>query len=130
MHNVTKDLTIGLDADRPGALAKVFEAIAQAAINVEGYAEIGGTLHILTSDPAATRRALTSAGLRVQNEEEVVTGGVPDQPGAAGRIFRSIANANVNVTFSYVATGNRLVIGANNVAKVAEIFATAAAVTR
>jgi hypothetical protein len=47
MHMLMKDLTIDLGADRPGLLAKAFETIAKANINVEGYAEIAGTLHVL-----------------------------------------------------------------------------------
>ena len=130
MHTVMKDLTINLDADRPGTLASIFETMAKAGINVEGYAEIGGTFHVLTSDAAATRRTLNAAGIRVHKEEDVVAGAVPDQPGVAAKIFRTIADANVNVTFSYVATGNRLVIGASNLSKVADILAKEASIAR
>jgi hypothetical protein len=129
MHTLMKDLTIDLGADRPGALAKAFEAIAKAGINVDGYAEIGGTLHVLTADTAATRRALEPTGFRVQKEEEVAVADVQDRPGVAANIFRHIADANVNVPFSYVATGNRMVIGASNVSKVAEVLSKEATVT-
>jgi hypothetical protein len=122
MHMLMKDLTIDLGADRPGMLAKAFETIAKANINVDGYAEIGGTLHVLTPDAAATRRALEPAGIHVQREEEVAVGHVEDHPGVAASIFRHIADADVNVTFSYVATGNRMIIGSNNVPKLAEIL--------
>jgi hypothetical protein len=125
-----KDLTIDLGADRPGALAKAFETIAKAGINVDGYAESGGTLHVLTADAAATRRALEPAGFPVQKEEEVAVVTVEDHPGVAANIFRHIADADVNVMFSYVATGNRMIIGASNVPKVAEILSKEIAVTR
>lgn len=130
MHTLMKDLTIDLGTDRPGTLAKAFDAIAKAKINIDGYAEIGGTLHVLTNDAAATRRALEPAGFRVKKEEEVAVAPVPDQPGVAANIFRQVADANVNVTFSYVATGNRLVIGATDVRKVGEILHKEAAATR
>jgi hypothetical protein len=130
MHSVKKELTIDLGADRPGSLAKAFEAIAKAGINVNGYAEVGGTLHLLTPDAAATRRALETAGLGAQQEEEVVLVDVADHPGVAAKIFRHIADANVNVKYSYVATSNRIIIGASNVAKVAEIFAKETAITQ
>lgn len=129
MPTLMKDLTIDLGADRPGALAKAFEAIASAAINVEGYSETGGTLHVLTSDAPATRRALEAAGFRVRKEEDVAVATVENRPGVAAKIFRRIADQNANVTFSYVATGNRLIIGASNVQKVAEILAKEAATT-
>lgn len=128
MHTLMKDLTVELGTDRPGTLAKAFETIARAGINVEGYAEIGGTLHLLAQDPAASRRALESGGFRVTSEDEVAVVDVADRPGVAANIFRHIADANVNVTFSYVANGTRLAIGASNAAKVAEILSKQAAV--
>ena len=66
----------------------------------------------------------------MQKEEEVAVVSVEDRPGVAANIFRNIAGANVNVTFSYVATGNRLIIGASSLAKVSEILAKEATVTR
>ena len=130
MHTSMKDLTVDLGADRPGALAKAFDAIAKAGINIEGYAEIGGTLHVLTADAAATRKALEPAGFRVQKEEAVAVVSAEDRPGVAANIFRHIADANVNVPFSYVATGNRVVIGAPDAAQVGEILSKAVVVGR
>jgi hypothetical protein len=121
MQTLAKDFTIKLQDDRPGALAKAFEAIAKTGVNVEGYSETDGTLHVLTNDAAATRQALEAAALKVSREEDVVVADVTDRPGVAASIFRQIADANVNVTFSYVATNNRVVIGASNVARAAEI---------
>jgi hypothetical protein len=121
MQTLAKDFTVKLQDDRPGALAKAFEAIAKTGVNVDGYSETEGTLHVLTSDPASARKALETAGLKVSREDEVVVAEVQDRPGVAANIFRQIADANVNVTFSYVATNNRVVIGATNVAKAAEI---------
>ncbi len=121
MQTLAKDFTIKLSDDRPGALAKAFEAIAKTGVNVEGYSETDGTLHVVTTDAAAARKALEAAGLTVSRDEEVVVAEVADRPGVAANIFRQIADANVNVTFSYVATNNRIVIGASNVARAAEI---------
>ena len=130
MHTLMKDLSIDLGADRPGTLAKAFDTIARAGINIDGYAAIGGTLHVLTPDTAATRRALEPAGFPVQKEEEVAVVDLEDRPGVAANIFRHIADANVNVTYSYVAPGNRMIIGASNVPKVAEILSKEVGVTR
>ena len=35
---------------------------------------------------------------------------VEDEPGAAAGVFQRIANAHINVRYTYLATGNRLVI--------------------
>jgi hypothetical protein len=129
MPTLAKDFTIKLQNDRPGTLAKAFDAVAKAGINIEGYAEIEGTLHVVTQDAAATRKAFESVGLTVSREDDVVVADVVDRPGVAASIFRQIADANVNVTTSYVATNNRIVVGATNLAKVQEITAKQAAIT-
>lgn len=128
MHKLMKDLTVELGADRPGTLGKAFDTIAKAGINVEGFAEIAGTLHVLTGDPARTRGALESGGFRVRAEDEVVVVDVSDRPGVAAAIFRQLGDADVNVGFAYVATNNRLTVGTANVAKAAEIIGRAGAI--
>ncbi len=130
MQTTMKDLNIALGADRPGALAKAFDTIAKAGVNIDGFAEVAGTLHVLTPDVVATRRALEPAGFTVQKEEEVAVVKIEDRPGAAANVFRHIADANVNVTFSYVATGNRMIIGATNVSKVTDVLSKEVTVTR
>jgi len=121
MQNVATDLTITLQQDRPGMLAQVAEAIGKAGVNIEGYAEIAGVVHLLTKDAAAARRALETAGIQVQSAQQVLVVAVENKPGAAARMLRGIAEEGVNVTFSYVAANNRLVIGVSNVRKAAEL---------
>jgi hypothetical protein len=122
MTNLATDLTLTLTADRPGTLAAVLEAVAKARVNIEGYAEVEGILHLLVKDSAATRRALEGAGFQVREEKEVVLLDVQDKPGVAAGIFRRIADANVNVNFSYLATNNRIIVGAESAPKVADLF--------
>jgi hypothetical protein len=40
----------------------------------------------------------------------VVVVPVEDEPGAAAGVFQRIADAHINVRYTYLATGNRLVI--------------------
>src|SRR5262245_34085131 len=123
MHNRMKDLTIDLEPDRPGTLGRAFEAVAKAKINVEGYAAIGGTFHLLTNDSGATRRALESGHFRISREEDVVVFGLGDRPGVAASLFQHLGDAGVNISFSYVAAGARVVVGAADVAKAADVIA-------
>lgn len=127
MQRLMKDLTVELEADRPGTLGQAFDTIAKSGINMEGFAEIAGSLHILTGDAAATRRALESGGFHVTHDDDVVVLDVPDRPGVAASVFRQLGEANVNVTFAYVATGNRLIIGSANAAKAGEVVSRAGA---
>ncbi len=73
---------------------------------------MGGVVHVLVTDLVATRKCLSEAGLREVQEQDVVVIPVHDEPGAAAKIFQRIADAHINVRYSYLATGNRLVISA------------------
>ena len=75
----------------------------------------------------ATRRALESAGFKISTEQPVVVIDVEDKPGASASLYRRIADANVNVNLTYVATNNRLVVGADNIQKVKEALTKEAA---
>src|SRR5262245_46540361 len=123
MHHRMKDLTIELGPDRPGTLGRAFETIAKANINVEGFTEVGGTLQLLTKDSGATRKALESADFRITRENDVVVVELADRPGIAASLFRHLGDAGVNVAYSYVATGTRVVIGSADVAKTADVVA-------
>ncbi|TMG51034.1 MAG: hypothetical protein E6H91_03885 [Chloroflexi bacterium] len=118
MQTTAKDLAIDLGQDRPGVIAKAFDAIAKANINVDGYCETGqGILHVLTKDPAATRRAVEGAGFKVREERDVVVADVADRPGTAVQIFRQIADAEVNIDLTYSLASARLVVGSKDFAK-------------
>jgi len=112
-HEAT-DLAVTLPEDRPGMLAKALQAVSAAGINLEGHAEMGGVVHVLTTDLTATRDALEAEGFRVVKAQQVVLVEVEDRPGSAARIFHRVADAKVNIRFSYLATRNRLVIGADD----------------
>ena len=112
--HVAADLAVELEADRPGALAKAITTVAAAGINIDGYAEMNGVVHILTTDLADARKALDAAGFHEVQEQDVVVVPVSNEPGAAARVFQRIAEAHINVRYSYLATGNRLVIASSN----------------
>lgn len=112
--HVAADLAVELEADRPGALAKAISCIGAAGINIDGYSEMNGVVHVLTTDLPATRRCLSDAGFHEMQEQDVVVVPVSNEPGAAARVFQKIAEAHINVRYSYMATGNRLVIASSN----------------
>jgi len=112
--HLAEDLAVTLHEDRPGMLAKAIGCVSGAGINIDGYAEISGVVHILTTNLPATRQCLTESGFRIIQEQHVVLVPVEDEPGAAARVFQRIADAHINVRYSYLATGNRLVIAADD----------------
>jgi hypothetical protein len=107
------DLAVDLQSNRPGMLARAAEAIATGGLNIEGFAEVEGTLHVLTAMPRQARLALDAAGLRVSGATDVVVVRLEDRSGAAADLFRRLAEAGVNVRYTYVASGNRIVIAAD-----------------
>lgn len=114
MAHIATDLAVTLPEDRPGMLSKAVTAVSAGGINLEGHAEMEGVVHVLTTEAERTRDALEAAGFRIVREQQVVLVSVEDRPGSAAGIFRRIADARVNIRFSYLATRNRLVIAADN----------------
>ena len=114
MAHLALDLAVTLEDDRPGMLAKAIGCVSAAGINIDGYAEMNGVVHVLTPDLPAARQCLNESGFRVVQEQHVVLVPVADEPGAAARVFQHIAEAHINVRYSYLATRNRLVIASDN----------------
>jgi hypothetical protein len=117
------DLAVTLEDDRPGTLARALGCVSAAGINIDGYAEIGGIVHVLSQDLRATHDCLQKAGFRILQEQDVVVVSVADEPGAAARVFQRIAERHINIKYSYLATGNRLVIAADPREAVVEALA-------
>jgi len=121
----TKEFALTLD-DRPGTLAKVTDAIAKAGINIEGYCAVPsgkdgkGTFRVVTSDPATTRKALETAGFKVQEERDVAIIDAEDRPGFLAQTLRRLAENELNVGPTYSITQNRIAITADNFAKLRE----------
>jgi hypothetical protein len=111
--HLAADLAVTLSDDRPGMLAKAIGSVSAAGINIDGYTEMNGVVHVLTTDLEATRRCLNDAGFRVVQEQQVAIVPVADEPGAAARVFQRVADAHINVRYTYLATRNRLVIASD-----------------
>lgn len=123
MPAIARELTVVLQEDRPGMLARAAEAIASGGLNLDGFAEVDGMFHVLTSNPRSARHALEAVGLHVVSEREVVVQQAEDRPGAAAALFRRLAEAGVNVAFTYVASGNRIVVATDTPQRAMEVLA-------
>jgi hypothetical protein len=115
------DLAVNLREDRPGQIARAAEALSRARINADGLAEIEGMLHLLTKKADKAKKALETAGFKVR-EQPVVVLSLENKPGRAAGIFRRIADAGLNVRFSYLAAGYSLVIGSPDAEKIKALF--------
>jgi hypothetical protein len=110
MVHLDADLAVTLAEDRPGTLAAALRCVSDAGINLEGYAEIGGIVHVLSPNLQAAHDCLQKGGFRILQEQQVLLVAVADEPGAAAGVFQRLATAHINIKYSYLATGNRLVI--------------------
>ncbi len=114
---MAKDLAVALGTDRPGRLAAACEALGAAGVNIQGLCEVEGTLHVLVENLPKARAAAEKAGFRAKAEPDVVIRKLANRPGQAGRFLKKLAEADVNVRFAYLASGVRLVVGVNNLAR-------------
>lgn len=111
------DLVIEIE-NTPGALSEVAAAISDAGINMAAATCIGSgqtaELHILVPHAEAARHLLGISHIAVTREREVVVVEVEDRPGVLADLTRKIADAGVNLDLVYVATGNRVVFGSED----------------
>ncbi|MBA2564199.1 MAG: amino acid-binding ACT domain-containing protein [Gemmatimonadetes bacterium] len=120
-----KDLAIVLE-NRPGALAEMGDALGHAGVSVEGggafVVDGQGVAHFLFEDGAAARRALEAAGIRVQEEREVLVQRLnQSEPGQLGKISRRMAEAGVNIEVVYSDHSHQLVLVVDDIAKGREV---------
>ena len=117
----TIELTTELKNDRPGELAKAVTAISNMDVNIEGYCEVDGRFHVVTSDADDARRALEMVGFMVTAAEVVVIE-TEDRPGALANILRRISAEELNVVRTYTLTKTRVAIAVDEPARLRDIL--------
>jgi hypothetical protein len=121
------DLVIDVE-NTPGALARVAGAISDAGVNIAAATCVGpgerAELHILVPHAEAAKHALAISHLTVTRQREVVVVDVEDRPGVLADLTRKIAKAGVDLDLVYVATQNRVVFGAYDLAALQDAVAS------
>jgi hypothetical protein len=106
--------------NEPGALARIATAISDAGVNIAAATCLGAAdrveLHILVPHAEAAKHALGITHVVVSREREVAVVEVEDRPGVLADITRRVAEAGIDLDLVYVATRNRLVFGAGDLA--------------
>jgi len=119
-----KELRVSME-DKPGALAKLTDALAKASVNIEAISAAtsggSGDIRILVEDTAAARKALEGAGIKVAGEREMLFVDLEDRPGSLAATAKKLADQGINVDAIYVvgAAGGKkqLAVGTADVAK-------------
>ena len=113
------DLTIDVE-NTPGARARVATAISDAGVNIAAATFVGpgdrAEIHILVPHAEAAKHALAISHVAVTGERQVVVVEVEDRPGVLADLTRKVGQAGVNLDLVYVATRNRIVFGAEDLA--------------
>ena len=113
------DLVIDVE-NTPGALARVATAISDAGVNIAAATFVGpgdrAEIHILVPHAEAAKHALAISHVAVTGERQVVVVDVEDRPGVLADLTRKVGQAGVNLDLVYVATRNRIVFGAEDLA--------------
>ena len=95
-------------ANRPGALARVCEALAKAEININALATSDTVDHtvvrMVVSDPTKALMLLGEAGV-LALETEVLVIEPASQPGVLAKIAERLAEAKINIEYTYLAGG-------------------------
>jgi|SRR4051794_14341273 hypothetical protein len=93
-------------ANRPGALARVCEALANAGINIQALATSDTVDHtvvrMVVSNPTKALMLLGEAGV-LALETEVLTIETASEPGVLATIAERLAEADVNIEYMYLA---------------------------
>lgn len=94
--------------NKPGVLGTVTGALAAADVNISALALMDagehGALRLVTDDAEKARKVLTETHDR-WTEAEVLTTTVENRPGAFAQIAQVLAEAGVNITYTYLSGG-------------------------
>jgi hypothetical protein len=101
-------------ANRPGALARVCEALAKAEINIHALATSDTVDHsvvrMVVSDPTKALMLLGEAGV-LALESDVLMIETDNKPGVLAKIAERLAEAEVNIEYVYLAGSPKVAKG-------------------
>ena len=104
-----KQLSIFLE-NRKGRLLEVTQVLAEANVNIRALALAEsaefGILRLVVDNPEKARSVLSSSGFTVK-EQEVFAVEVPDRPGGFYQVVRLLADADINIDYTYAFVGGK-----------------------
>jgi len=101
-------------ANRPGALARVCDALAKAEINIHALATSDTVDHsvvrMVVSDPTKALMLLGEAGV-LALESDVLMIETENEPGVLAKIAEQLSRAEVNIEYAYLAASPKATTG-------------------
>ena len=97
-------------SNRPGALARVCDALAKAGINIHALATSDtidhSVIRMVVSDPMKALMLLGEAGvLALENDVLMIESG--NEPGTLAKIAECLAAAEINIEYAYMAAASK-----------------------
>src|SRR5208283_1363998 len=126
---ITKQLAIFLD-NRPGTLARLADALAEAKINIYAITTSDTVDHsvirLVTSDYRKALHVFEEHGTLVVEDDVLLIEG-SNKPGELARIAHTLADAKVNIEYCYSATpphakGGLMVMRVSNPTKALKVL--------
>ncbi len=118
-----KDIAVVLE-NKPGALAELGEILGKENINIEGLCgalcEGDDIVHVLVEEAGKAYNVLERAGFTIKEQRDVLVIDIRDitkTPGSGGRLFRKLAQEEINIELIYMAENHRLIIGVDDLKK-------------
>lgn len=122
-----QDLTFVVGEDR--AVAELWEALGEVGVQMQASCTFprleGRIVHVVVTKEDADRayEALRSRSFIPLDRREVLITEIEPRAGELGRIGRKISDSGAKLYILYMAMGNRVVIGASDLDKVATALA-------
>lgn len=119
-----QEITFVIGPDR--LVADLWEAVGAAGVSMEAsctYPSIDGrNVRIVVTDENAqvARDAASDAGFGAIDQHEVLIADIEVRAGGLGSLARRVSDSGARVYILYMATGNRVVLGADDLDKAAE----------
>ena len=103
---ITKQLALFLD-NRPGTLARLADALAEARINIYAISTSDTVDHtvvrLIVSDYRKAIHVFEAHGAMVVEDDVLMIDG-DNKPGSLARVAHKLASAKVNIEYAYCAT--------------------------
>ncbi len=113
-----QEITFIIGPDRPAA--ELWEAIGNAGVIMEAsctYPSLEGRnvrIVVTDDDARSARSAAVGAGFGAIDQHEVLIAKIEVKPGGLGALARRVADSGAKVHILYMATGDRVVVGSDD----------------
>jgi hypothetical protein len=128
---VATEFRVSLE-DRPGALARLGEALGDARVNIQAIQGVSlegkGIVQFVPNNPDKAERALDGAGIPYSRREVLVVR-VLDEPGMLGDVALVMSRAGINIDSVYVTTRGHVVLGVDDLVGATQVAGGMAVMT-